>query len=149
MKQKRMHEINRINSLTSEMESLYHQASLKLGISNSVSIILYTLYFTDGACLLSEIYKKSGISKQTVNSAIRNLEADGILYLELYDGKSKTVKLTEHGKAYAETTAARLCAAEIHAFDNWTEEDIDTYIRLMERYTECFRQQIDAWKRRA
>lgn len=37
-------EIHRINYLTSEMESLYHQASLKLGITDSVSIVLYTIF---------------------------------------------------------------------------------------------------------
>lgn len=42
--------------------------------------------------LLSDIYKKSGISKQTVNSAIRSLEADGILYLEQYNGRAKKLR---------------------------------------------------------
>lgn len=32
------------SSLTSEMEALYHQASLKLGITDSISIVLYTIY---------------------------------------------------------------------------------------------------------
>ena len=36
--------IHHINYLTSEMESLYHQASLKLGITDSVSIVLYTIF---------------------------------------------------------------------------------------------------------
>lgn len=66
--------IHRINYLTSEMDAVYHRASLKLGISDSVSLILYTIYDAGGSCLLSEIYKKSGISKQTVNSALRGLE---------------------------------------------------------------------------
>ena len=43
MNQKRFDEIHRINYLTSEMEALYHQASLKLGITDSVSIVLYTI----------------------------------------------------------------------------------------------------------
>lgn len=74
--------IHRINYLTSEMDAVYHRASLKLGISDSVSLILYTIYDAGGSCLLSEIYKKSGISKQTVNSALRGLEGKGILALQ-------------------------------------------------------------------
>lgn len=89
--------IHRINYLTSEMDAVYHRASLKLGISDSVSLILYTIYDAGGSCLLSEIYKKSGISKQTVNSALRGLEGKGILALQQYKGRAKKVVLTEAG----------------------------------------------------
>ena len=36
-------EIRRINFLISEMDSLYHLADLRLGISDSVSRVLYAL----------------------------------------------------------------------------------------------------------
>ncbi len=64
-------EIRRINFLFSEMESLYHLADLRLGISDSASLVLYALYDAGGQCPLADIYKNSGISKQTINSAIR------------------------------------------------------------------------------
>lgn len=89
MNSSHVNEIHRINYLTSEMESLYHQASLKLGITDSVSIVLYTIYDAGDGCLLSDVYKKSGIRKQTVNSAIRGLEAEQILYLQQYTGRAK------------------------------------------------------------
>lgn len=78
MKKDHVNEIHRINYLTSELQSIYHQSSVKLGISDSVSTVLYAIYDAGEACLLSDIYKNSGISKQTINSAIRGLEADGI-----------------------------------------------------------------------
>ena len=59
-------------------------------------------------------------------------------------GRSKRVLLTERGREYVQKTAARLYEAEIRAFDSWTEEEVDTYIRLMEQYTTCFRRQIEA-----
>ena len=136
--------IRRINYLASEMQALYHQSSLKLGISDSISIVLYTIYDMGDSCPLSDIYKKSGISKQTVHSAIRALEADGIVALERDTGRSKRVVLTERGREYVQKTAARLYEAEIRAFDSWSEEEVDTYIRLMEQYTACFRRQIEA-----
>lgn len=143
MKRKHINEIHRINYLTTETEALYHQASLKLGVTDSVSIVLYSIFDAGNECLLSDIYKKSGISKQTINSAIRGLEADGILYLEQHNGRSKKIILTDKGKDYVEKTAARLHQAEMDAFDSWTEDEISTYIRLMEKYTDCFRQQIE------
>ena len=125
------------------MDSFYHQASLKLGISDSISIVLYAIYDAGQDCLLSDIYKKTGISKQTINSAIRSLEARDILYLEQHIGRSKKILLTEKGKEFIEKTAARIYQAEMQAFDTWTDEEIDTYIQLMEKYAHCFRQQIE------
>lgn len=140
--------INKINYLSSEIDALYHQASLKLGISDSVTIVLYTVYDAGESCLLSDIYKKSGISKQTVNSAIRGLEADKILYLEQYAGRAKKVVLTDAGRKLVKETVERLQKAEIQAFDTWSEEEVSTYIHLMEKYTHCFRKQIENMEER-
>lgn len=125
------------------MEALYHQVSLKLGISDSAMRSLYTVYDNGGTCLLSDIYKQSGISKQTVNSAIRKLESDEILYLELETGREKRVYLTEKGKNYVEKTVARLYAAECEIFATWSEEEINSYIRCMEKYNALFRYQLE------
>lgn len=137
--------IHEINYLTAEIDALYHQASRKLGLSDSVSRVLYTICDMGEDCLLSDIYKKSGISKQTVNSAIRGLEREGMLYLEPYRGRSKRVVLTESGKALMERTAARIYEAENRAFSNWPEADINAYIAAMERFHEDLRRQFDGW----
>lgn len=138
-----MEPIKKINYLSSEIDALYHQASLKLGISDSVSIVLYTVYDAGGSCPLSDIYKKSGISKQTVNSAIRGLETDGILYLEKYTGREKQVILTDKGKDFAKETVGKLYEAEIRSFDTWSAEELKLYLSLMEKHIQCFREQIE------
>lgn len=143
MKKKALEKLHRINYLGAEMEALYHQVSLKLGISDSAMRSLYTVYDNGGTCLLSDIYKQSGISKQTVNSAIRKLESDEILYLELETGREKRVYLTEKGKNYVEKTVARLYAAECEIFATWSEEEINSYIRCMEKYNALFRYQLE------
>ena len=136
-------QLRRINYLASEMDSLYHLADLRLGISDSVSLVLYALYDGDGRCPLGDIYKMSGVSKQTLNSAVRALERDGILYLTPYKGRAKLIVLTEKGRAYAEKTAARLLMAELQAFDGWSEEEVAAYLHLQEKYTECFRREVE------
>lgn len=142
MEMKAFEKLHRINYLTAETDALYHQASLKLGISDSAMRALYTIYDNGESCMLSDIYKQSGISKQTVNSAIRKLEDDEILYLENCGGRGKKVFLTEKGKLYIQQTAARLYEAECNAFASWTEEEIDLYIRFMEKYVRSFRDQV-------
>ena len=127
-------EIRRINFLISEMESLYHLADLRLGISDSASLVLYALYDAGGQCPLADIYKNSGISKQTINSALRKLETDGHILLRMADGKRKIVCLTESGKIYAARTAGRLLAAENEIYGAWPKEDLEAYLRLAEKY---------------
>lgn len=134
--------IYRINCLTEEMDAIYHQAAVKFGMADSVLMILYILYMNDNRRLLPEIYKSCGISKQTVNSAIRKLEKESVVYLENYDGKSKIVCLTEKGKTYAVQTAGKLFAAECEIFNDWKEEEIDQYLKLAEKYNTSLRNQV-------
>lgn len=136
-------EIRRINLLATELNSLYHLSSLKLGITDSVSVVLYSIYNNGGECLLSDIYKESGISKQTIGSAVRSLEENGILFLKQYNGKSKKLALTDKGKEYVKETAEKLYKAESDAFNTWTEDEIHTHINLMKKYVDCFRSQIE------
>ena len=72
--------------LLSEIDSVYHEANLKLNISNSYSIILYTICLGGGSCPLQKIKKLSGLNKQTINSSIRNMEKENLVYLEYIDG---------------------------------------------------------------
>lgn len=136
--------IYQINYLTEDIDSIYHQAARTFGMSDSVLFILYMIHVNGEKCPLYDIYNISGISKQTINSAIRKLEKEEILYLEQLDGKSKTVCLTKKGKAYTEATAARLLDAECNAFSDWTEEELQLYLHLMEKYRHSFQKQIDA-----
>ena len=143
MNTSKFEKLQRINWLASEMDGLYHQASFKIGLSDSASRILYALYTGGGSCLLSEIYKESGISKQTVNSALRKLEEEDVVRLEQHHGKAKIVFLTEKGKEKANDTVSKILAAEIGAFESWSEEEIDAYIGLTNKYVETFREQIN------
>lgn len=135
--------LKRINCLGNEMDRLYHQAALKLGVSDSVLCVLYVIHEKGDSCPLSDICAGSGISKQTINSALRNLEREGILYLEPDKGRSKRVRLTEKGRDFTARTAARLYEAECRAFDQWTEQELAQYLFLMEKYNNSFRVQVE------
>ena len=86
--------------LAGEINALYHKAAVKMGISDSVQNILYVLCEKDGKCLQSEISKLTGISRQTINSAIRKLEKEEIVYLKQGKGRNTILCLTEKGKKY-------------------------------------------------
>lgn len=134
--------IFRINCLTEDIDSLYHQAALKLGVSDSILFVLYMIYINGEKCALYDIYNLYGISKQTINSAIRRLEDEDIVYLEKQDGRSKIVCLTEKGKAYTKQTAAKLFDAECNAFSDWSDEEMELYIKLIGKHNSSLRKQI-------
>ena len=145
MKQENINYIHRINCLFSETDAIYHEAALKLHISDSVMYVLYMIHEKGEDCLLSDIYKNTGICKQTINSAIRKLENEAILYLKPYSGRAKKVCLTDKGKQYMEQTAVRVFHAECKAYESWSEEEIHLYLQLMEKYNRSLREQINRW----
>lgn len=132
----------RFNYITSEMNAAYHEATVKLGLSDSAMIVLYTVCICGDGCPIGDILHHSGISKQTVNSSLRKLERNGILTLAAVDGKQKKVMLTEHGKSLAESTAMRVIRIENAIFDFWSEEEQKTFLELNQRYLTALQKQI-------
>lgn len=127
-------EMKRYNHLLGEIDAVYHEMTLKLGLSDSAMKILYTICNNGESCPLQEICRRSGVSKQTINSAIRKLEAEDIVYLEPYGAKNKNVCLTDKGKHLAENTAFRMIEAENDIFASWPKEDLEKYLELTESF---------------
>ncbi|MDO4167179.1 MAG: MarR family transcriptional regulator [Eubacteriales bacterium] len=135
-------EMQRFNYLANEIDAAYHEAALKIGLSDSVMLILYTIYYSGGTCLLSDVTYLSGVSKQTINSALRKLEQECILYLEAYQGRKKKICLTDKGKALAKDTVLRVINIENDIFASWTEAERSLYIELTRRYLSSFKEKI-------
>lgn len=136
-------EMKRYNYLISEMDSVYHEAAVKFGLSDSAMSILYAICDNGEGCLLHEICFYTGISKQTINSALRKLESEDIVYLEPLNAKSKKVYLTEKGRDLTEKTAFRILQMEDEIFASWKKEDVDKYLELTESYLVHLREKIN------
>ena len=127
-------EMKRYNHLVGEINAVYHEISLNLGLSDSAMVILYSICDNGDSCLLQEISRRSGVSKQTINSAIRKLEEEGIVYLKSAGAKNKNVCLTDEGKQLAKHTAIRLIEIENDIFASWEKKDVEKYLELTERF---------------
>ena len=127
-------EMKRYNHLISEIEAVYHEIALSLGLSDSAMKILYTICDNGNSCLLHEISRRSGVSKQTINSAIRKLEKEGIVYLEPAGAKNKNVCLTNEGMELAKRTAIRLIEIENEIFASWEKDDVEKYLELTKNF---------------
>lgn len=133
-------ELKRFDHLIGEIDGLYHDAAVALGVPDSVMGVLYTVCAKGERCPLRDICRQSGMSKQTVNSALRKLEGEGMIYLEPSGPRSKDVCLTPAGRELAGRTAVPLMEVEDEIFSAWGAEEVERYLRLTQRYLEDFRQ---------
>lgn len=136
-------ELKRFNYLLGELQAVYHDASVKLGISDSVSNILYAICDAGGKCPIHAICGQTGLSKQTVNSALRKLENDGVVYLEAADKKTKNVCLTDAGKQFADRTAMRIIEMENEILQSWDRQDVKNYLSLTEKFLRDLQEKVE------
>lgn len=136
-------ELKRFNYLLGELQAAYHDASVKLGISDSVSNILYAICDAGGKCPIHAICGQTGLSKQTVNSALRKLENDGVVYLEAADKKTKNVCLTDAGKQFADRTAMRIIEMENEILQSWGRQDVKNYLSLTEKFLRDLQEKVE------
>lgn len=132
--------LRKINEIMSETDAVYHEAARKFNLTDSALNILYMTYDSCGKRPLKDI-TATGISKQTVNSSLRKLEKDGIIYLE--GKREKTVCLTVEGMNLARDTVGRLIEAENSIFEKWSENETEMYLALSEKFLRDIREEIE------
>lgn len=96
-------EVNRMWEAWGRTNALYMEWSAEHGLNPYRLFVLYALNAHE-PITQKGIAEYTGLSRQTVNTVMRPLRAEG--YVTLCTGESdrreKTVRLTEQGKAYAE-----------------------------------------------
>lgn len=135
-------ELRRYNYLLGETDRVYHEAAVRMGLSDSVMKILYSLCSEGDPCPLQTVVRQSGFSKQTINSALRGLEGAGAVRLEPGRGRGKNVCLTEKGRALAERTVVPLMRVEDEIYSSWSREDVLKNLELAERYLTALQEKM-------
>ena len=123
--------------LSAEITSLYHEAAVKIGISDTVLNILYVLCEKEGQCLQSDIFRLTGISRQTINSAIRKLEKG-----EQREGRNTMVCLTEKGKDFSSEKILPLFQIEDKIWGTWTVNEQEKYIQFTQTYRDLLKKYL-------
>lgn len=136
--------LKRFNYLNSEINALYHTAATKLGLSDSTMSILYTICEQGDGCNQSDIYKLSGLSRQTVNSAIHKLKREHLVYLEAGEGRNTRVFLTDSGKLVMKEKVQPLVMSENELFAAWSEQEQQELLRLTKKYLDDFKKKVDS-----
>ncbi len=128
-----------------ESDGLYNSVIEKSGLSTSELMTLYCV--SNGINTQTAISKKLCMPKQTINSAVKKFEKQGVMVLvETYgNNKLKTLALTAKGE--------ELVKDKVLAMDNieeavWTELDEDEkeqLVRLTARFNKLLAEKVAAF----
>ena len=135
--------LSEFNNIIKENNHIYRDIAKNFGLSEGAFWILYSLRIERNTLSQSEICNLMYQPKQTVNSALKNLESNG--YIELMhtnDHRSKQVNLTSKGISLAENTADQIIRAEQNAMLDLTESEQEIFISLFYKYTEALKQKM-------
>lgn len=134
-----------LNKAYNELNGLYHDISLKLGLSDSESMVMYMLYDEIEPLTQSDIVKATGLSKQTLNSTIRKLEKEEIIVLRKVNEKSKKILMTHKGKILIEQKMKPLVEMEERVLASWTEKERLKYLELLRRFEKQLEKEVKAY----
>lgn len=124
------------------MQSAYHEAALKMKLSDSEFSILYVFNAHQEGCNQSVLYKEACMTKSTVNSAIRKMEQKNLLYLTPGEGRNTMVFLTEKGHKLMEDTVYKVIQIENTIYDTRTPEEQELFMKLNRDFAEKLRDKI-------
>ena len=133
-------EVKEFNRLYKELDDLYHEIALGMGLSDSAFVILYTLCELGDGCLQKDICGVSFLSKQTINSSIRKLEREGLVRLRAGRGRELHIHLTETGRGLVREKILPVADMENRVFSAMTPEESRELLSLTKRYVDLFRE---------
>ena len=137
MKIHQEYEVQQFNRLYKELDDIYHEIALAIGISDSALAVLYVVCTLGNGCLQKDICREAYVSKQTISSSVRNLEKNGFLYLEK-SGRDKHICLTEKGRQFVEQKIRPVVDMENRAFLEMEPDERAEFIRLSQKYVDLF-----------
>lgn len=132
------------NHSTMEIDALYHELARHYGLSDTAYYIFYVIRLSDEAYTQARLCDELHLSKQTVFSALKRLEADG--YVEVRPSaenqKSKNIYLTVKGVEMARQSVDKVETAEENAFRALGERDAAMLNALTAKYVSFLRKEI-------
>ena len=134
---KRMLEFNEVMK---ENNDLYSNLAKKFKMSDCMLWILYILREENKVLTQSDICNMICIPKQTVNSSLKKMEAEGYIeLLNINDKRSKQVSLTEKGLDLANNTVDIIISKENNALSKMDEKEQELLINLLRKFNDLLK----------
>ena len=134
---KRMLEFNEVMK---ENNDLYSNLAKKFKMSDCMLCILYILREENKVLTQSDICNMMCIPKQTVNSSLKKMEAEGYIeLLNINDKRSKQVSFTEKGLDLANNTVDIIISKENNALSKMDEKEQELLINLLRKFNDLLK----------
>ena len=125
--------------------SIFENYARKHGMQSKSMLILMWIYYNPEGITQQRITLKTYSTKQVVNATIKTFKDKGYLLFEdgTADRRTKLLKLTDAGKAYAASVLDTLEQAEYEAMNELTPEEREVLLQLSEKYTDALTKRIE------
>lgn len=137
--------IDVINRKFKEIESLYHEAACRSGITDAEISIWSALLTSDAEYSQQELCKMLYLPRQTVNSIVRNMVKQGYVLLEHVPGSRnrKVIHLTGDGRVYGLQKVMWIFTAEKNALSSTGSSEARAFISMLEKYIFSLRREFN------
>ena len=138
-------ELIQYNQLQKKLEDFYSSFAKICGLSDSVFWILYSVIDRQEPYTQTELCNMWSFHKQTINTALKNLEVDGIIRFEPLEQnrKTKQIFLTDKGMAFAQRTVIPFIETEKRAFGAFEEEERKELLRLTQKHLDLLHTELN------
>ncbi len=136
-------QLDQLNRLYKEGNELYYATAARLNLAPSTLMILYGLSHTKKACTQKQLCDRWYLKKQTLNSALNNLIAEGCVVLEpsKESAREKLIILTGKGQELCARTAMPFLQAEQRAFAMLSSKERKTLLELTQKHINYIKEQ--------
>lgn len=134
-----------LDCLYLEADRIYYGFARRCGLSNCAYWMMYDIERADGPIALADLTSSWAYSKQTINSAIKSLEARGLIELSYAEGsrRNKTAAFTAAGRSFAERYIVPAQDAERRAFCSLAPADRAAILRVACAYTRALSAELE------
>lgn len=140
-----------MDCLYNETDRLYNGFARSCGLSECAYWVMYEIEVSSGSASLRGMAEAFSLSKQTLSSAVKSLEAKGLIELSFEEGsqgsrKNKVASFTEAGRAFSRERIVPAIEAESRAFGSLEPEERERLVALVSKYARAIRRELDALK---
>lgn len=127
---------------TRELDNIYSVFPKSCGLSEAEYWSLLLIY--EGVATQSQISEQLFLSRQTLNSAFKQLRQKGLVQLQPYEEnqRSKQALLTETGKALVEKNVMKMHRLEEKAWQQMSEEERVVLTKLIRKFSDLIRKEL-------
>ena len=131
---------------TMELDNIYSMFSKSCGLSDAEYWSLLLMY--EGAATQSQISDQLFLSRQTLNSAFKQLRKKGLVRLEPYEEnqRSKRAFLTDAGRVFVEKYVVQMHQVEEKAWGQMDEAEQAMLTTLTRKFSGLIQQELKSTK---